>query len=81
LAVHKQAAHSPHGAGPNGGVVFDVATIKLGHHGKHLHAGQEVEPAVSITRNGKGVSDAKVFNSLLSADGKTVLVKRSRHGL
>jgi hypothetical protein len=49
--------------------------IKLGHHGKHLHAGEEVEPAVSITRDGKPVSDAKVFNSLMSADGATVLAK------
>jgi hypothetical protein len=44
--------------------------IKLGHHGKHLHAGEEVEPAVSITRNGEPVSDAKVYNALVSADGK-----------
>lgn len=43
--------------------------IKLGHHGKHLHAGEEVEPAVSITRDGEPVNDAKVFNALLSADG------------
>lgn len=49
--------------------------IKLGHHGKHLHAGQEVEPAVSITRDGKPVSDAKVFNSLVSEDGTTVLAE------
>jgi hypothetical protein len=49
--------------------------IKLGHHGKHLHAGEEVEPAVSITRAGQPVSDAKVFNSLLSADGGTVLAE------
>jgi hypothetical protein len=49
--------------------------ILLGHHGKHLHAGETVEPAVSITRDGKPVADLKVFNSLLSADGKTVLAK------
>lgn len=49
--------------------------IQLGHHGKHLHAGEDVEPAVSITRDGKPVSDAKVFNSLLSADGETELAK------
>ena len=47
--------------------------ILLGHHGEHLHAGETVEPAVSITRDGKPVADLKVFNSLLSADGKTVL--------
>jgi hypothetical protein len=48
--------------------------IQLGHHGKHLHAGKPVEPAVSITRNGKPVADAKVFNALVAADGKTELV-------
>jgi len=28
---------------------------------------------VAITRNGEPVSDAKVFNSLMSADGETAL--------
>lgn len=50
-------------------------TIKLGHHSKKLHAGKEVEPAVSIIRDGEAVSDAKVFNALFSADGKTELAK------
>jgi hypothetical protein len=49
--------------------------IKLGHHGKQLHAGEEVEPAVSITRNGEAVDDTRVFNALLSTDGKTQLTK------
>ena len=49
--------------------------LLLGHHGKTLHAGKEVEPAVSITRDGKPVTDAKVFNALVSADGKTVLAQ------
>jgi len=49
--------------------------LLLGHHGKHLHAGEEVEPAVSITRDGKPVTDAKVFNALVSPDGETVLAK------
>lgn len=40
-----------------------------------LHAGEEVEPAVSITRNGEPVSDSRVFNALFSADGKTQLAK------
>lgn len=48
--------------------------IKLGHHARHLHAGEAVEPAVSITRDGQPVSDVKVFNALLSEDG-TVLAK------
>jgi len=49
--------------------------IKLGHHGKHLHAGEEVEPAVSITKDGKPVSDAKVFNALVNNDGQKVLAE------
>ncbi|MHC4880164.1 MAG: hypothetical protein ACYTGL_27255 [Planctomycetota bacterium] len=58
-----------------GPVEHSGTTILLGHHGKHLHAGEEVEPAVSIVRDGKPVSDAKVFNALVSADTQTVLAK------
>lgn len=46
--------------------------IKLGHHGKHLHAGEEVEPAVAITKDGEDVSDAKVFNALVNTEGEVV---------
>ncbi|MFN3159203.1 MAG: hypothetical protein ACE37I_07800 [Rubinisphaera brasiliensis] len=49
--------------------------IILGHHGKHIHAGEELEPAVSITRDGKDVGDIQVFNSLLSSDGNAVLAQ------
>jgi hypothetical protein len=49
--------------------------ISLGHHGVTLLAGGKVEPAAQITRDGKPVADAKVFNALLAADGKTVLAK------
>lgn len=56
-------------------VVHAGAQLLLGHHGTTLHAGEEVEPAVSITRDGKPVTDAKVFNALVSADGATVLAK------
>jgi hypothetical protein len=47
--------------------------IALGHHGKTLHGGQEVESAVEITRDGQPVADAQVFNALLAADGQTIL--------
>lgn len=47
--------------------------LALGHHGRHLHAASSVEPAVSITRDGAAVADAKVFNSLVSADAKEVI--------
>lgn len=49
--------------------------IKLGHHGKHLHKGEEVEPAVSITKDGKPVDNVEVFNALVTKDGSTVLAK------
>lgn len=49
--------------------------IALGHHGLSLLAGSNAEPAVQITRDGKPVDDAKVFNALLDADGKTVLAE------
>jgi hypothetical protein len=51
------------------------STILLGHHGKVLHAGAEVEPAVSIVKENQPVVDAKVFNSLYSEDGQTLLVE------
>ncbi|MBW3539057.1 MAG: hypothetical protein KY476_02190 [Planctomycetes bacterium] len=51
--------------------------IRLGHHGKELHAGHEVEPAVGITRDGKPVANAKVFNALLASDFSTVLAEES----
>lgn len=47
--------------------------ISLGHHGKTLHAGEPVEPAVSITHNGAPVSDALVYHSLWSGDGAILL--------
>jgi hypothetical protein len=46
--------------------------IQLGHHGTELHAGTKCEPAVSITRDGQPVAEAKVYNSLRSGDGSTV---------
>ena len=49
--------------------------ISLGHHGVALLAGRKVEPAVQITREGKPVADAKVFNALVEANGKTVLAE------
>ena len=49
--------------------------ISLGYHGTSLLAGGKVEPAVQITRDGKPVADAKVFNALLEANGKTVLAE------
>lgn len=74
--AHGHAGHG-HSHGDDDALVWEGEpkehaglVIKLGHHGKHLHAGEKVEPAVSITRGGEAVADAKVFNALLSADGK-----------
>lgn len=50
-------------------------TIMLGHHGEHLHAGEGVEPAVSIMQNGEAVADAQVFNALVAADAATVVAE------
>ena len=79
--AHGQGGHS-HSHGDDDALVwrgeprtYAGLEIQLGHHGKQLHAGEEVEPAVSITHDGQPVSDAKVFNSLLSADDKTVLAE------
>jgi hypothetical protein len=47
--------------------------ISLGHHGEHFHGGDEIEPAVSISRDGEDVSNAIVHNSLVAAEGETVL--------
>jgi hypothetical protein len=53
-------------------IEYEGYTISVGYHGNHFHNDDGVEPAVSILRDGKPVSDAKVFNTLLDVDGKTV---------
>jgi hypothetical protein len=49
--------------------------ISLGHHGVHFHGGDEIEPAVTITKGGQDVPDAVVHNSLIAEDGETVLAE------
>ena len=49
--------------------------IHLGHHASHLHAGERVEPAVSVTLDGEPVADAEVFNALVSTDGTAVVAE------
>jgi hypothetical protein len=53
-------------------------TISLGHHSELVHAGEPVEPAVSITSHGTPVSEAQVHISLWSGDGATLLAKEVR---
>lgn len=55
------------------GIEHAGAKIALGHHGEHVHAGHELESAVTIERDGEPVADAEVFNSLLSADGEVLV--------
>jgi hypothetical protein len=55
--------------------VEDGYKVSLGHHGVQLLAGGKVEPAVQITRDGKPVADAKVFNALFDSDGKTAFAE------
>jgi hypothetical protein len=50
-------------------------TIQLGHHGMVIHAGEAVEPAVTISHEGKPVGEATVFATLVADDGETVLVE------
>jgi len=57
------------------GVEHEGFVLAIGHHGKYFHADSSIEPAVSITRDDMAVSDAKVFNSLVSADGAEVIGK------
>lgn len=48
-------------------------TLKLGHHGIRVLAGHDVEPAVSIQREGADVEDAEVFISLISVEEEQTL--------
>ena len=51
--------------------------VTLGHHGDHFHYGEEIEPAVMITKDGKDVGDATIQNCLITAsDSKVVAEKK-----
>ena len=77
IPVGDHAAHD-HAGGADALVWQKTVTahgfqIQLGHHGPDLHAGTKCEPAVSITRDGQPVAEAKVYNSLWNEDGSTML--------
>jgi hypothetical protein len=59
------------------GIEQDDCTIELGQHGFVIHAGEELEPAVSVVRDGKPVPDAKVFVALIADDGEKVLAEET----
>lgn len=50
-------------------------TVSLGHHGVHFHGGDEIEPAVSISKGEEDVADAVVFNNLIAEDRETILAE------
>ena len=57
---------------------FEGNTIRLGQHGLVVQSGTELEPAVSIDRDGQPVSDAKVYASLLDGNGGKILAQQQQ---
>ena len=51
--------------------------LQLGHHGMVIHAGEKVEPAAIVSRDGETIGEAKVFATLVADDGETVLVEET----
>jgi hypothetical protein len=49
--------------------------IQLGHRGLVAHAGEDLEPAVIVERDGDPVDGASAFASLVATDADTVLVE------
>jgi len=59
-------------------ILFEGNTIRLGQHGLVVQSGMELEPAVSIDRDGRPVSDAKVYASLLDENGGKILAQQQQ---
>ena len=57
------------------GVEVNGYMVSLGHHGDHFHFGDKIAPAVIITKDGKDVEDAEIFNSLVAKEDQAVLVE------
>ena len=53
---------------PKQNVEHDGYLISLGHHGNHWHAGDKIEPAVSIVKSGEDIGDAKIVCQLVDGD-------------
>ena len=51
-------------------IAFEGCAVRLGQHGLVVQSGTELEPAVSIERDGQPVTDATISVSLLDAEGK-----------
>ena len=56
-------------------VAFEGCAVRLGQHGLVVQSGTELEPAVSIERDGQPVTDAKISVSLLDAEGKKTIAE------
>ena len=59
-------------------VRFEGNIIRLGQHGLVVQSGTELEPAVSIERDGRPVSDAKVSASLLDGNAEQILAQQQQ---
>lgn len=74
-AVEQMLAHTHHSHDEGEPLVWHQKLsesgydIELGHYGVSLLAGGDVEPAVQVTHDGEPTADAKVFSTLLSAEG------------
>lgn len=56
-------------------IVHEGTKISLGHRSHPHNAERWLEPVATISRDGKPVANAMVFNSLLAADGSQVVVE------
>ena len=52
---------------------FAGMTIAFGHRGRHVKAGDWLEPIVAITKDGKPLADAMVFNQLVASDDQSTI--------
>jgi hypothetical protein len=52
---------------------FEGMTIAFGHRGRHVRAGDWLEPIVAITKDGKPLVDAMVFNQLVTTDDPSTI--------
>ena len=72
-------AHGAHGASNvlmwHEDIAFEGCAVRLGQHGLVVQSGTELEPAVSIERDGQPVTDAKISVSLLDAEGKKTIAE------
>lgn len=64
--------HSDELVWPKKDIEFEGYVVTLGHHGSHFHAGDSIEPAIMLTKDGEDIGDAKTSCSLLDAGGNSL---------